>query len=116
MSLQKDVVERYIEGFRRTDHEIILSCLTDDVVWVLHGYTTVSGKDAFDNEIENDATPGVPQLSIDWLIEEDDAVVALGRGEVSLRGGGLLRFVFSDVFTFSGDKINRLETCPVNLS
>jgi hypothetical protein len=32
--------------------------LTDDIVWELLGYTTVTGKDAFDKEIENDATVG----------------------------------------------------------
>jgi hypothetical protein len=49
------VVQTYIEGFRQDDHAMILSCLTDDVVWVLHGYTTLSGKDAFDKEIQNEA-------------------------------------------------------------
>jgi ketosteroid isomerase-like protein len=116
MSVRKEVVETYIEGFRRVDHAQILSCLTDDVVWELLGYTTVSGKEAFDQEIENEATVGAPKLTIDRLIEEDDAVVAVGSGEVGLRDGGLLTFVFCDVFTFTGDKISRLETYQVNLS
>lgn len=54
MSTRKDIVEKYIEGFRRSDHGQILSCLTDDVVWELPGYKTLQGKDAFDAEIEND--------------------------------------------------------------
>jgi hypothetical protein len=37
VSTRKRIVETYIEGFRRTDHAQILSCLTDDVVWALHG-------------------------------------------------------------------------------
>ena len=37
MSENKDVVERYMEGFRRSDHAMILSCLTDDVVWDMPG-------------------------------------------------------------------------------
>jgi uncharacterized protein len=115
MSLRKDVVENYVEGFRRSDHGMVLSCLTDDVVWVLHGYTTVSGKEAFDSEIENAAFVGRPRLAIDRLVEEGDIVVAVGRGEVARRDGDLLRFVFSDVFTFQADKISRLETYQVNL-
>src|SRR5215210_5277155 len=31
MSPRKALVERYIDGFRRGDHEQILSCLTDDI-------------------------------------------------------------------------------------
>ncbi|MGH9015675.1 MAG: nuclear transport factor 2 family protein [Acidimicrobiia bacterium] len=116
MSVRKAVVESYIEGFRRVDHAQILSCLTDDVVWELHGYTTVTGKDAFDREIENEATVGPPKLTIDRLVEEGDTVVGVGSGEVDRREGGLLRFVFCDVFSFTGDKISRLETYQVNLS
>ncbi|NKX53017.1 nuclear transport factor 2 family protein [Arthrobacter mobilis] len=115
MSPRKDVVEAYIEGFRRGDHELILSCLTEDVVWVLHGYTTLTGKDAFDKEIENAAFTGKPTLTIDQLIEEGDTVVAVGSGQADRREGGTLNFVFSDVFTFTGHKISRLETFQVNL-
>jgi len=109
-------VEKYIEGFRRSDHAQILSCLTDDVVWELHGYTTLRGKDAFDAEIESEATEGSPTLIIDRLIEEGDIVVAVGAGSVAKAGGGSLEFVFCDVFTFTGDAIGRLETYQVNLS
>jgi ketosteroid isomerase-like protein len=116
MSVRKDVVESYIEGFRRTDHAQILSCLSDDVVWELPGYATLTGKDAFNREIENEAFVGSPTLTIDRLVEEGDTVVAVGSGEAARRDGNLLRFVFCDVFTFSGDKINRLETYQVNLS
>jgi uncharacterized protein len=116
MSLRKEVVETYIEGFRRSDHELILSCVTDDVVWELFGYTTLTGKDAFDKEIANPAFVGSPELTIDRLIEEGDSVVAVGSGRAARRDGEPLTFVFSDVFTFAGDKISRLETYQVNLS
>jgi uncharacterized protein len=116
MSVRKEVVEKYIEGFRRSDHEQILSTLTDDVVWELFGYTTLTGKDAFDKEIENPDFVGSPELTIDRLVEEGDTVVAVGSGKVARRDGQPLAFVFSDVFTFAGDKISRLETYQVNLS
>lgn len=116
MSQQKAVVETYMEGFRRSDHELILSCVTDDVVWELYGYTTLTGKDAFDNEIENPEFVGSPELTIDRLIEEGNTVVALGMGKVARRSGEPLDFLFSDVFTFTGDKISRLETYQVNLT
>jgi uncharacterized protein len=61
MASHKAVVEAYVEGFRRTEHEAILACLADDVVWVLHGYCTLRGKAAFGGEIENDAAVGSPR-------------------------------------------------------
>src|SRR5688572_12018543 len=116
MSTRKDVVERYIDGFRKMDHAQILSCVADDVVWVLHGYTSLAGKEAFDREISNPEFTGAPKLTIKQLIEEGDAVVAVGAGEAAQAEGGVLSFVFCDVFTFTGDKISRLETYQVNLS
>jgi uncharacterized protein len=116
MAQRKEVVETYIEGFRRSNHEMILSTLTDDVVWELFGYTTLTGKDAFDKEIENPDFVGSPELTIDRLVEEADTVVAIGTGKVARREGDPLVFVFSDVFTFTGDKISRLETYQVNLN
>jgi uncharacterized protein len=110
---RKDIVEKYIEGFRRSDHAQILSCLTDDVLWELHGYKTLQGKDAFDAEIENEDVEGSPTLTIDRLIEEGDIVVATGGGSVAKKDGDRLRFVFCEVFTFTGDAVSRLDTYHV---
>lgn len=115
LSPHKAVVETYIEGFRRSDHAQILSCLTDDVVWDLPGYATLTGKEAFDGEIENPAFEGSPKLEIDRLVEEGDCVVAVGRGEAARSGGMPFRFVFSDVFVFSGERIGRVESYVVPL-
>jgi uncharacterized protein len=116
MTTRKSIVERYIDGFRRMDHAQILACVTDDVVWELHGYTTIEGKNAFDAEIDNEDFEGSPTLNLDRLIEEGDSVVAVGGGSAAKKEGGHLEFVFCDVFTFTGDAISRLETFQVNLS
>ncbi|WP_320777214.1 nuclear transport factor 2 family protein [Streptomyces sp. CRN 30] len=114
-SPRKAVVETYIEGFRRSDHAMILSCLAEDVVWEMHGRTTLRGKEAFDAEIGNDAFEGGPELWLDRLVEEGDTVVATGGGRTRRKDGEVLGFLFSDVFTFTGDAISRLETYQVNL-
>ena len=79
MSARKQLVERYFEGFRRSDHEEILRCLTDDVVWDLPGFKHLEGRDAFDGEIENPAFAGSPQLVVDRVVEEGDTVVTIGE-------------------------------------
>jgi len=116
VSARKGVVERYFEGFRRSDHEQILGCLTDDVVWDLPGFKHLAGKEAFDQEIENDQFVGSPALSVDRLIEEGDTVVAIGSGQATLRSGPVHRFVYTDVFTFRGTVICRVESYLVPLS
>ena len=116
MTAQQRVVEAYIDGFRRTDHDAILSCLTDDIVWVLHGYRTLEGKEAFDREIENAAAVGSPTLFIDRLVEDGATVVAVGHGEMTLKEAGKVAFVFAEVFTFAGERISRLETFHINVA
>lgn len=112
---RKQIVERYFDGFRASDHQAILALLTPDVVWDILGYKHLVGKDAFDAEIENPAFEGSPKLTIDRLIEEGDTVVAIHTGQGRLRGGQGFHFAGSTVFTFSGDLIQRVESYVVPL-
>ncbi|GIK78378.1 MAG: hypothetical protein BroJett022_20680 [Actinomycetes bacterium] len=95
---RKRVVEAYFEGFRSGDHEAILVCLTDDVVWEIVGHRRLQGKAEFDSEIESDRFEGHPELAVESLTGEGERVVALGRGLGRLRGGGELRFAFCTAF------------------
>jgi ketosteroid isomerase-like protein len=116
MSERKVVIDRYFDGFRRSDHGQILDCLTDDVVWDLPGFKHLQGKQAFDSEIENDAFVGPPTLAVDRLVEEGDVVVATGTGSGTLNAGGDFEFAFCTVFTFTSDRIGRVESFIVPLS
>ncbi|HEX2400436.1 MAG TPA: nuclear transport factor 2 family protein [Mycobacterium sp.] len=108
MTQQKAVVEKYTDGFRRGDLAQILSCLTDDVVWALHGAKTLVGKDAFAAEADSGDGPN-PELTLDRLVEENDTVAVIGDGSVSL-GGDPHAFVYSEVFTFADGLVSRLDT------
>jgi len=114
-SRRKEIVDAYVEGFRRSDHELILACLTDDVVWDIAGFAQLEGKEAFDQAIEHDDFAGSPTLRLDRVIEEADTVVAIGTGEHPLTSGEVHRFAFCDVFTFAGDLIHRVESYVVPL-
>ena len=108
MTENKKVVERYMNGFRRSDHAMILACLTDDVVWDMPGFFHLEGKHAFDGEIENPAFVGSPTITVSRVIEEDDVVVAEGTVQAARRDGGMLDAVFCDVFEMKGGKVARL--------
>lgn len=116
MTTRKRVVEAYIDGFRRLDHPAILACLTDDIEWIIHGYRTLHGQRAFDGELKENPATGAPTLNIEQLIEENDAVVAVGSGSMLLKQGSRVAFVFTEIFSFAGDKIRRIETFHINLS
>ncbi|MGZ8541421.1 MAG: nuclear transport factor 2 family protein [Chitinophagaceae bacterium] len=110
MSVNKKVVEPYMEGFRRSDHAGILSCLTDDVVWNIPGYVYLTGKEQFDKEIENEAFEGSPTITITRLVEENDIVVAEGAVQNKMKNGGLLDALFCDVFHFRNGNIMQLTS------
>ena len=110
MSEQKEIVEKYSEGFRATDHEKILSCLTDDVVWEMPGFFLHIGKAAFNNEIENPNADGHPNIKVTQLVEEGNIVVAEGTVEAKMKDGSKLDAVFCDVFYFKNRKICKLTS------
>ena len=110
MSENKRTIERYMAGFRATDHEAILSCLTDDVEWVIPGMFHSKGKPAFDREIENDAFVGKPEITVTRLVEEGDVVVAEGSVRTQRRNGGPLDLRFCDVFLMRGGRIRHLTS------
>jgi len=114
MSQNKNTVQRYMEGFMASDHEKILSCLTDDVSWEMPGYFRLKGKEAFNKEIENDNFEGRPVIKITRMTEEDNVVAAEGSVQVKIKAGGMLDAVFCDVFHLENGKIKHLATYQMN--
>jgi ketosteroid isomerase-like protein len=87
MSQNKQTVQKYMNAFARSDHAEIVSCLTDDVEWNIPGAFHITGKDAFDQVIEN------------------DAFVRSAR-----KDGDLLNAVFCDVCVMQDAKIKHLTS------
>jgi ketosteroid isomerase-like protein len=108
MTQNKKVVDRYMDGFRRSDHAQILSCLTDDVEWEIPGAFHIRGKEAFDKHIEDEGFVGSPAIIVTRLTEEGDVVVAEGSVRTQQKDGTSLHLAFCDVFEMQGGKIQRL--------
>lgn len=115
MSENKATVEKYMDGFRKGDHELILSCLTDDVEWEMPGAFHLVGKGAFDKEIANEAFVGLPTITVTRMTEENDIVVAEGAVRSGRRAGGVLNAVFCDVFVMRHGRIQRLISYVVEV-
>jgi ketosteroid isomerase-like protein len=115
MSAKKDVVRRYIDGFTRSDHEQILSCLTDDIRWTVFGAFRLQGKDAYDDEIENPAFTGSPRIAIDRMVEEGDVVMAEMTLEAQRATGEPMRAAMGEVFVFEGALIAERRAYVIEL-
>lgn len=108
MTDNRRTIERYMDGFRTGDHEQILSCLTEDVEWWIPGMFRVHGRQAFDDQIENDAFVGRPVIDITRVIEENDVVMAEGTVRARRRDGTWLDLAICDVFELENGRIRRL--------
>ncbi|HEX6588695.1 MAG TPA: nuclear transport factor 2 family protein [Longimicrobiales bacterium] len=104
----RQTVERYMDAFARLDHAAVLSCLTDDVEWVLPGVYHHRSREAFDREIENDAFTGRPLIRVDRITEQGDVVMVEGRVRANPRSGGHIHLAFVDAFEMRDGRIARL--------
>ena len=108
MTENKRVVEKYMEGFRRSDHAMVLSCLTDDVEWLIPGAFHLHGKKDFDREIVGQGFEPRPEITIARLTEENDVVVAEGAVRTRRTTGDVVALEFCDVFEMRDGRIRRL--------
>jgi uncharacterized protein len=110
MNKHRPVIDAYMDGFRTSNHAQILACLTEDVVWEIHGYKTLSGKAEFDQEIENPAFSGSPTLTEESYLELGALAVFVGEGSGNLTAGGVFRFRFATTFMMKDDLIAKVES------
>ena len=106
MSKYTDTVNAYLDGFRRNDHALILSCLTDDIKWTVFGAFQLTGKDAYDKAI--DGAPEFvdpPSLQVVRMVEQGDVVMAELAGTARRAAGGEMRMSMAELFVMRGGKI-----------
>jgi ketosteroid isomerase-like protein len=110
MTNNKLTINSYMEGFRNTDRELILSCVTDDVEWKIPGMFHSLGRAAFNEHIVDPGFTGNPVITITRLTEENDIVVAEGTVLAKRENGTSLPIAFCDVFEMQNGKIRRLTS------
>jgi ketosteroid isomerase-like protein len=105
VSQNLETVNAYLDGFRRNDHEQILSCLTDDIRWTVFGAFQLSGKAAYDMAI--DGAPEFidpPRLEVVRMIEQGNIVMAELTGTAKRAAGGEMRMSMAEVFVMREGK------------
>lgn len=110
MSINIQAVESYMDGFRRTDRDQILSCLTDDVEWLLPGVFHVKGKDAFNSHIVDEGFTGPPEITLTRTVEAGELVISEGSVRAHRSDGTVMNLVFCDVFEMRGGKIAKVTS------
>lgn len=108
MSANTKTVEAYLDGFRRTDRQLILSCLTDDVEWLIPGAFHVHGIGQCAEHIVDEGFAGNPEISVSRMLEADDVVIVEGSVRAPREDGSALDLAFCDMFDMRGGRIRRL--------
>jgi ketosteroid isomerase-like protein len=115
MSRNTDTIDRYLDGFRRSDHEQILSCLTDDIRWTVYGHFQLTGKVAYDNAIEGPGFTGPPRLEVVRMVEQDDVVMAEITGTATRETGEVMRMSMAEVFVMRDGRIAERRAWVIEL-
>jgi ketosteroid isomerase-like protein len=116
MSRNLETVNAYLDGFRKNDHEQILSCLTDDIEWTVFGAFRLTGKEAYDKAI--DGAPEFidpPELEVVRTVEQGDVVMAELSGRVKRAAGGEMRMSMAEVFVMRDGKIAERRAWVIEL-
>lgn len=109
-------VNAYLDGFRKNDHEQILSCLTEDIEWTVFGAFHLTGKEDYDRAI--DGAPvfiDPPELEVVRMVEEGDVVMAELRGGAKRAAGGEMRMSMAELFVMRDGKIAERRAWVIEL-
>ena len=116
MSLNTDTVNRYLDGFRKDDHDQILSCLTDDIRWTVFGGFRLQGKEAYDAAIHGEGFVPPPTLDVVRMVEQDDVVMAELTGSVRRDSGEVMRMSMAEVFVMRDGLIAERRAWVIELT
>jgi ketosteroid isomerase-like protein len=108
MKSNKRTIEIYLDGFRTMNRPLILSCLTEDVEWVIPGMFHIKGKDFAKHIVDEGFANTPPAITVSRLLEDEDVVVAEGIVHAPKQDGTFLNLVFCDLFDMRNGKIRRL--------
>lgn len=111
MTPNEQTVETYLEGFRRTDREMILSCLTEDIEWSIPGAFHTHGRDEFAGHIVDDDFRPHPQITVTRRVEAPGEIVVVeGTVRTEKKDGTVLHLAFCDLFEMEDGKVRRLTS------
>lgn len=117
MSEQIACARRYMECYGSGDRDGVAGCLTDDVVWTVHGFARLEGKAAYLAEMERAEPPeGALEVTPERYFEDGNSVVVTGRVRSPLPDGAVFQAVFCDVLTFRRGLACEVESYVVPLS
>ena len=114
MTANKHTVQKFMDAVSKSNHADVLSCLADDVEWVIPGMSHTKGKADFHKQIESEGIASCT-ITVTRMTEENNVVIAEGIVQIAKMDGGLRNTVFCDVFVLQDAKIKHLTAYLMEL-
>jgi ketosteroid isomerase-like protein len=111
----KDVLEEGNAHIVAGNNEGFLALCTEDIVWTTVGESTLKGKQAV-REWMQEAYVEPPEFTAKHMVAEGDYVVALGDITSKDKHGKPTQNAYSDVWRFHGGKMAELKAFVVQTS
>jgi len=109
------VVTRYLAAYEAGDLESVGACLTEDVVWDVHGHLVTTGQQEFLAEAARPGQDTRLEISSHRFLRSGDDVVVLGQVRAHPPSGQTAHLDFADVFHVRDGLIDRLDSYVVPL-
>jgi uncharacterized protein len=109
----KDVIRRLNRNFETGDHDGIIACLADDVVWEVPPHFTARGKHEFRAQITSPAADGPPVIELRDFTAEGDRVTVEGYVENKFKGGGMFKGRFHNAYVLRDGLVVKMTSYVV---
>ncbi len=109
----KNVIRRLNKCFEAGDHDGIIACLADDVVWDVPPHFTARGKDEFRSFITNPTADGPPVIELRDFTAEGGRVTVEGYVENKFVGGGVFKARFHNAYVLRDGLVVKMTSYVV---
>ncbi len=116
MTSNIDVVRRINAAFEAGDHDAIIACLGDDIVWEVPPHFTAHGRDEFRSFITNPTADGPPVIELRHFTAEGERVTVEGYVENKFVGGGVFKARFHNAYVLRDGLIVKMTSYVVPIS
>jgi uncharacterized protein len=106
----KDVVKRINACFEAGDHDGVIGCLADDIVWDVPPHFTARGKDEFRSFITSLEADGPPVIELRNMVAAGDDVAVEGYVENKFKNGGVFKARFHNAYVLRNGKIVKMTS------
>ncbi len=109
----QQVIRNINKAFELGDHDAIIACLANDIVWEVPPHFTARGKREFRSFITNPTADGPPVIELRDFTAEGNRVTVEGYVENKFVGGGVFKARFHNAYVLRDGLVVKMTSYVV---